>query len=133
MDELFARYGYYEEKLYTIAFENREGQEKIQALINNLRRNYQKLLPMDSLAFFEDYQFSKRIDCRTNGMELLTLPQSNVLKFIFDDGSWLTLRPSGTEPKIKIYISAVGLNKRSAGDRLQALNDLANGFCDRED
>ncbi len=69
----------------------------------------------------EDYETALRIEGDT--VTKLTLPRSNVVRFLLDDGSWLVLRPSGTEPKLKIYIGVVDDSRKNAETRLKRLGE----------
>lgn len=124
LQALYETYGYYKEKLLSVAMPGQSGQEKIREIIARLRSQYQQLLPAGELAFFEDYKASVRRS-QAGGEEALTLPKSNVLKFVFTDQSWFVVRPSGTEPKIKLYLSAVGQSEAQAQARLAGLEALA--------
>lgn len=101
---IYDRYGYYEEQLETQVFSGREGISKMKQQLDRLRNASFSNLDTFELACREDYLVSERIVAGQK-VEKLTLPSSNVLKYIFTDGSWICLRPSGTEPKFKIYYS----------------------------
>lgn len=122
---LYARYGFYEEKLICVAMPGQEGQQKIEEILSHLQANYRQLFSKEKLKTFEDYQKSVRIHLATGIKETIHLPQSDVLKFIFDNGSFFALRPSKTEPKIKMYLAAVGSSKTEAAGRLAQLEQLA--------
>lgn len=125
LEKLNQKYGYFTEKLIAVTMTGKEGQEKISRIISDLRSNYQASLAKKDLVIFEDYQQSRRTFCKSGRQEPLTLPKSNVLKFIFADKSWLVLRPSGTEPKIKLYLSAVGDSLCSSRKVLRQLEAFA--------
>lgn len=91
--ELFDTYGYYEEKQISLVLEGIEGQKRIQRMMEQYRKTYLKSIGHMQLTKVIDY---------LEGYE--DIPPSDVLKFKFDDGSWYALRPSGTEPKIKLYL-----------------------------
>ena len=113
LNGIYAEYGYYFDCLETFVLKGKEGAEKIQAAMKNLRENGESLF--DDLDVLLDY--SKGID---------GLPKENVLRFDFKDGSWTAARPSGTEPKLKLYFSVKGENKEQAAVRQQAIrNKLA--------
>lgn len=124
MDALYQRYGYTAEKLMSISMPGQEGQQQITEMIAGLRVNYKTLLAEENLAVFEDYKQSVRVNVATSAQESIVLPTSNVLKFIFEDGSWLVLRPSGTEPKIKIYLAAAGDSAEVVTRRMATLEKL---------
>ncbi|MEA4872458.1 MAG: phospho-sugar mutase, partial [Synergistaceae bacterium] len=128
LQSLYAEYGYYAEKLISVEMPGEEGQKRCAEIIADMRANYREMLNGTPIAVVEDYQKSERTDIRIGKKEKIGLPESNVLKFIFDDESWLVLRPSGTEPKVKIYISARGGHFQDAYDRLHLLEKLARGI-----
>lgn len=110
LGDLFEKYGYYKENLISITMEGKDGQEQIAAMITNLRENMPKEVNGVKIVVSEDYKLSKRVNNVQGTEEEIFLPKSNVLKFILEDNSWFVIRPSGTEPKVKIYASVVGTN-----------------------
>ncbi len=113
LDEIYAEYGYYFDCLETFVLKGKEGAEKIQSAMKAMRESGENLF--DDLDVLLDY--SKGID---------GLPKENVLRFDFKDGSWAAARPSGTEPKLKLYFSVKGENREKAEIRQQAIrNTLA--------
>ncbi|MBP3886465.1 MAG: phospho-sugar mutase [Cellulosilyticum sp.] len=114
LHDLFEKYGYYKENLISITMEGKDGQEQIAAMITNLRENMPKEVNGVKIATSEDYKLSKRVNNIEGTEEEIFLPKSNVLKFILEDKSWFVIRPSGTEPKVKIYASVVGVNVEDA-------------------
>ena len=105
---LCEKYGYYKEKLISIELKGKEGQEKISSCIEYLRANEIKEINGVMVKTFFDYKLSQSKDMQTNKLSILTLPKSNVLKYVLEDGSWFVVRPSGTEPKMKIYLAVIG-------------------------
>ncbi|GEQ20885.1 phosphomannomutase [Clostridium butyricum] len=105
---LCEKYGYYKEKLISIELKGKEGQEKISSCIEYLRANEIKEINGVMVRTFFDYKLSQSKDMKTNKLSMLTLPKSNVLKYVLEDGSWFVVRPSGTEPKMKIYSAVIG-------------------------
>lgn len=107
LENLYEKYGYYKEELISVELSGIEGVNKINNIMNSFREDI-FYIGKQSVKEVEDYKlgFSKNLD--NDGIKNITLPKSNVIKFILDDNSWIVIRPSGTEPKIKIYISARG-------------------------
>ncbi|MBR3779930.1 MAG: phospho-sugar mutase [Clostridia bacterium] len=110
MNAIYDEYGYYFDCLETIVLKGKEGAEKIQNAMKDLRETGNTLF--DDLDVLLDY--SKGID---------DLPKENVLRFDFKDGSWTAVRPSGTEPKLKIYFSVKGEGKESAEKRKEFIHN----------
>lgn len=108
LEDLFKQYGYYLEDLVSIQMEGKDGQEKIQDIISRLRENAPQEVGGIKVVRVEDYKLSKAYNVLEGAQEDILLPTSNVMKFILEDGSWFVVRPSGTEPKMKIYVSIIG-------------------------
>lgn len=126
LQEIYEKYGYYKEKLISVSMPGQKGQEKIAEIIANLRESCAEAFVSQNLAVFEDYGISKRTVIAADETNEINLPESNVLKFIFADESQLVLRPSGTEPKMKLYLGVRGKNADEAENRLEVLEKLAN-------
>lgn len=120
--KLFDEYGYFLEGLRSLTLKGLEGAEKIQAILSSYRKvPLERLLDL-SVVIREDYLQGKRtITGNGNKEETIHLPKSNVIKYYFDDGSWVCLRPSGTEPKIKFYFGVKGNSLEDSRERLAAL------------
>ena len=117
IDMLYEQYGYYGDKVTSFVLPGKDGLEKMQAVMQALRANPPKSFAGTDVKALRDYQTSKRICGET--VEKLTLPKSNVLYFELEGGAWICVRPSGTEPKIKLYVNAVS---GSAGETQRLLN-----------
>ena len=119
LEGIYAQYGYYQEGLENIALAGKEGSAKIQKLLTEFRTNPPKLIAGLDVVTVEDYKTSERV---TNGKTTkIDLPSADVLKYILADGSWFVVRPSGTEPKAKIYISVVTDNKTETAKRVELI------------
>lgn len=110
LNDIYAEYGYYFDCLETVVLKGREGAEKIKSSMEALRKDGRTLF--EDVRDFEDY--SKGL----NG-----LPKENVLRYCFNDGSWAAVRPSGTEPKLKLYFSVKGENEESAKARQKIIRN----------
>lgn len=121
LQEVFDMYGFYNESLESLTLKGKEGSEKIKGVLKHFRENPPKKVAGQLVTFMEDYKISKRTNFSSGSLEDITLPKSNVLKFFMEDGSWYTLRPSGTEPKIKIYFSVKGLSLEDSNEKLSRL------------
>ncbi|MGI9541948.1 MAG: phospho-sugar mutase [Cyclobacteriaceae bacterium] len=102
--ELYQRVGYYKEALVSVTKKGQQGAQEIQKMMQDLRETPPATLAGSPMAKVIDYQSGHSNDITTNTTEQLDLPKSNVLQFISEDGSKVSARPSGTEPKIKFYI-----------------------------
>jgi phosphoglucomutase len=113
MEEIYATYGYFLDKLDSYTLKGIDGVEKIQAIMKEMRAKGKDLMP--NIAQVNDY---------TVGID--DLPKADVLKFVFEDSSWIAIRPSGTEPQIKVYYSVKGENKEDAKKVLEARQGVIN-------
>ncbi|MBV7508120.1 phospho-sugar mutase [Bacillus sp. sid0103] len=121
--QVFEKYGYYQEGLRSLTLKGKEGAETIQQLLASFRREPITSLGTLAVSTAEDYLTSTRVT--DNGEETIDLPKSNVLKYTFEDGSWVCLRPSGTEPKVKFYF---GVNSKSLEESKAKLRTIENDF-----
>ncbi|MHB1394355.1 MAG: phospho-sugar mutase [Clostridia bacterium] len=110
--ELYRKYGYYKESLTSMTFKGKEGMEEMVKLINTLRNNPPKEINSLKVLEIRDY-----LDYKGP----IKLPKENVLQFVLEDKSWFCIRPSGTEPKLKIYFSVIGESSDIADARMAGL------------
>ena len=103
--KLYVLHGFYKEKLISIVKHGQKGQEEIKSLINSYRKNPLKFISESRVKYFCDYSTSIKRNLIDKTNEKISLPKSNVIEFESIDGCKIILRPSGTEPKIKMYIS----------------------------
>jgi phosphoglucomutase len=103
--DLYLQYGYYQEDLISITKKGMNGQQEIAQMMENFRNNPPKVLAGSKVIELLDYQKQVKTSLQTGNTEAISLPKSNVLQFITEDGSKISARPSGTEPKIKFYFS----------------------------
>ena len=104
--EIYEEYGYYLEGLKNIHLLGKEGQEQISRIMDYFRNNPPQRINSRPIAKIEDFLLSERY--AKGKIETIDLDKSNVLKYYLDDESWFVLRPSGTEPKLKIYAGVIG-------------------------
>lgn len=109
LEEIYHEYGYFKEKLKSITLEGQLGEKKILEIMNYFRNKKISL---------NGFNISKIVDYRKN---IENLPKANVLKFLLSDDGWFVIRPSGTEPKVKLYFSLNGKNKELLEKRLNSL------------
>ncbi|KUK74149.1 MAG: Phosphomannomutase [Clostridiales bacterium 38_11] len=108
LENLYVQHGYYVDDLRSLTMEGKEGGEKIIQIMEHFRNAKIDHICGFKVASISDYQTGKIKNMMENKLMNTGLPESNVLKFLLDNGSWFVLRPSGTEPKIKIYFSITG-------------------------
>ncbi|GIO57142.1 phospho-sugar mutase [Paenibacillus cineris] len=112
LQELYEQFGYFQEKLESRTLKGKDGLAQIQAKMSDWRSNPPQTVAGQAVTQVLDY--SKGLD---------GLPKENVLKYMLEDGSWFCLRPSGTEPKIKVYFAVRGDSLDDANARIQKLSD----------
>jgi phosphoglucomutase len=105
MLDMYVQYGFYKEELVSITKKGKSGAEEIKALMEKFRNNPPATLGGSKVATLKDYELGVETDIRTGLKKELELPKSDVLQFVTEDGSIISARPSGTEPKIKFYCS----------------------------
>ena len=102
--ELFEEFGYYKEKGVSIVLEGVEGQQRIERMMKEFRNLYPKQIMGVNVREITDYDKQEIINAKTGEVTKIDIEKQNAFKVIYDDDSWYTLRPSGTEPKIKFYL-----------------------------
>lgn len=121
MVELFETYGYYREGIETMTFEGKEGAEKIQSMIQQLRENPLKDIGGYQVNRILDYKINKITNVFSPNEAEIDLPKSNMILYELSDNTWFLVRPSGTEPKIKFYIGVKGVSEADSIDKMNAL------------
>ncbi len=106
--EMYEQYGFYKEKLVSVTKKGKTGAEEIKAMMERFRNNTPVSLGGSAVVTLKDYALSVETDLSTKRRNPIDLPVSDVLQFITEDGSIISARPSGTEPKIKFYCSVKG-------------------------
>jgi phosphoglucomutase len=123
--ELYMEFGYYKEGLISITKKGKSGAEEITAMMDTFRKHPPKSINDSQVIAVLDYEFQKSKDMLTGLVSHIDLPKSNVLQFVLKDGSKITARPSGTEPKIKFYfgVKAELTSKEAFAETDALLND----------
>ena len=121
MIDLYVEYGLYKEHLVSITKKGMDGQQQIAAMMEGYRNNPPKKINGSDVVKLLDYELQKGSNPQTNEEWKITLPKSNVLQFILADGSIISARPSGTEPKIKFYFSVN--TKIASADEFERSNE----------
>ncbi len=101
--EIFEEFGYYQEGLESLTLKGKKGEEQIKEILSTFRNQPPSEFGDIPVSVIEDYQSRERLMVKSTETETIVLPPSNVIKYTLEDGSWVCLRPSGTEPKIKFY------------------------------
>lgn len=123
LTDLYKKYGYYKEKLVSIELKGKDGQEKINEIIEYFRNNDVKSLGFFEAEYKEDYKLRVRRNLKNNTQQTIELPKSNVIKYLFNNGCYFVVRPSGTEPKMKIYFGVKGASEDEAVQNMKNLNE----------
>ena len=120
LQELYKKYGYFKEKTISLTLKGIEGLAKIKEIITYFRENDIKEFNNTKVVDLKDYQ--KGID---------DLPKSNVLKYFLEDGSWIAVRPSGTEPKLKFYVAVKGQDEAECAGKIANIESDINKIIDQ--
>lgn len=124
LNQLFDMYGYYAENTTSIVLEGIEGQKRIGRMMETYRKVYPKQIGESKLVKYMDYRSLEYVDIETGETGKVESEPTNAVKFIFDDGCWYALRPSGTEPKIKIYFYSKGATKEISEEKLNTMKEF---------
>ena len=122
MMNIYEKYGYYKEAQISIVLEGAEGAEKIKAMMSNMRNKDIEQIGDYKVIKFKDVDRDYVKDMITGEESNTGLPKSNVLYYELENNSWCCVRPSGTEPKIKLYIGIKGENMENANEKLEKLS-----------
>ncbi|MHD0321143.1 phospho-sugar mutase [Fusobacterium varium] len=125
LEKLYDKYGWYSEITYPIKREGIQGIEEIKKMMEELRKRDLKVLLDKKINIVRDYKVKKEKNYLNNSESELFLPESDVIQYILEDETYITVRPSGTEPKIKYYIYTKGKSKKEADEKLE---DILNNF-----
>lgn len=128
MESLYEEFGFYANVVESYTFEGASGMEKMASIMDGLRANAPSKIAGYDVVSVSDYEASKTVFANGRADEKIELPKSNVLAYGLTDGNKLIVRPSGTEPKIKAYITAVGKSREEADSIAAKLIDDANEF-----
>ena len=121
MINMYNEYGYYKEGIKQVTLEGIYGAEKIKEIMDNFRKNPPKNFGSFKVEKIRDYNNSIILEAGTNKTEKINMPKSNVLYYELSNDSWIAVRPSGTEPKIKYYIGVKGKSIEEANEMLEEL------------
>ena len=121
LNSLYDKYGYYLDMVDSFTFQGLEGEKKIKSIVEELRNDPPTEVSGVKVKYLEDYTSADMIE--------KGFPKSNVLRFVFEDGCWVAVRPSGTEPKCKFYFCVRGDDKAQAENKLAELRAVIEKNC----
>ena len=120
LQEIYATYGYYVEKVVSVTLPGKDGVAKMQSIMKNLRADAPKTLAGKKVLAVRDYLAGTRT-AADGAVTPAGLPKSDVLYFELEDDAWVCIRPSGTEPKIKLYVNTNAANHEASAAQNEAL------------
>ncbi|WP_049510739.1 phospho-sugar mutase [Streptococcus pseudopneumoniae] len=127
IEEIYKEYGYYAEKTISVTLSGVDGAEQIKAIMAKFRNNAPKEWNATAITVVEDFK-AQTATAADGTVTNLTTPPSDVLKYTLADGSWIAVRPSGTEPKIKFYIAVVGETNEKSQAKIANIEAEINAF-----
>ena len=127
IEEIYKEYGYYAEKTISVTLSGVDGAEQIKAIMAKFRNNAPKEWNTTAITVVEDFK-AQTSTAADGTVTALTTPPSDVLKYTLADGSWIAVRPSGTEPKIKFYIAVVGESNEDSQSKIANIEAEINAF-----
>ena len=127
IEEIYKEYGYYAEKTISVTLSGVDGAEQIKAIMAKFRENAPKEWNATAITVVEDFK-AQTSTAADGTVTNLTTPPSDVLKYTLADGSWIAVRPSGTEPKIKFYIAVVGETNEESQAKITNIEAEINAF-----
>ena len=127
IEEIYKEYGYYAEKTISVTLSGVDGAEQIKAIMAKFRNNAPKEWNTTAITVVEDFK-AQTATAADETVTNLTTPPSDVLKYTLADGSWIAVRPSGTEPKIKFYIAVVGETNEESQAKIANIEAEINAF-----
>ena len=127
IEEIYKEYGYYAEKTISVTLSGVDGAEQIKAIMAKFRNNAPKEWNATEITVVEDFK-AQTSTAADGTVTALTTPPSDVLKYTLADGSWIAVRPSGTEPKIKFYIAVVGESNEDSQSKIANIEAEINAF-----
>ncbi|OJG54290.1 phosphoglucomutase/phosphomannomutase [Enterococcus haemoperoxidus] len=129
LQDIFKEYGYFEEKTISVTLSGIEGSEKIKALMKKFREEAPTSFADIKMKQTEDFKELTRTFA-DGKVEVLTTPPSDVLKYFLEDGSWIAIRPSGTEPKIKFYLATKAASQKEADQKIKNFEQAVNALTE---
>jgi phosphoglucomutase len=131
LEGLFEKYGFFAEKQISLVLEGVHGQERIARMMKEYRKDYPVNLDGVDLVSYIDYFEGIETFLRGEEKRSIDIPRSDVVKYLFSDGSWYAVRPSGTEPKLKLYIYSRGKTREATERRIEVFEREIMGRLNR--
>lgn len=128
LNQIYEEFGYYQNKQISITLDSKLASERIQTIMDYFRDA--DLQDIDKKAIIEVNDYLEQIKYDSEGQSKINLPKEDALKIILEDESWIAIRPSGTEPKLKFYIGVLGESDEQAKSKIKALQDYINSTLD---
>ncbi|MBQ4347864.1 MAG: phospho-sugar mutase [Firmicutes bacterium] len=130
ISELYSKYGFFSDKVKSITLTGMEGVAQIKSIMRELRNEPPKALGGEEITIIRDYDTGVFTELATGATQKSTLPKSDVLHYTLADGSWICIRPSGTEPKIKFYTGVKKSTMAEADAKCKAIEDAMSALVD---
>lgn len=127
LNTLYETYGYFLEETISFEFKGMQGLDQMNDLMNHFR-NAKINLPNNNTVIMQDILKKQIYNFETNKTTTSNFPPQNIIRFEYSDGSWIMARPSGTEPKLKIYYSVKGINLKDASLKLKTYQEIVNNI-----
>lgn len=131
LEEIHERVGYFADESYSIELIGIEGQEKIADIMDDFRNNYDSEINNSELMILSDYLEGTISNVKEGTSKDTDLFRENVMKYEFENESWYALRPSGTEPKLKVYISARATTEKAAREKVEAIKEVVDAKIEK--
>lgn len=123
LNKLYEKYGWYREETISVTKQGKSGLEEIGGIMDKLRTHEHNVICCKKVVTYKDFETQVERDMIAGTTSKITLPKSNVIQFILEDNTYITVRPSGTEPKIKYYIGIVDSSKEKAENKLKNIKE----------
>ena len=119
--KMYDKYGWYKEGIISVTMSGKEGAEKIKNIMNTLRANPPKEINGIKATILKDFDLQVETNILNGEKSTINLPKSDVIQVILEDGTHITARPSGTEPKIKYYFGVNAKDEKSVEEKMEAM------------
>ncbi|MFZ7101904.1 MAG: phospho-sugar mutase [Peptococcaceae bacterium] len=131
LQELYEEFGFFQEELMSYHFQGAAGQDKIKRIMKYFRDHYPKTIGALKVVVVSDYYLREEINILSGLTGKTSLPRADVIQLKFDDGSWVCIRPSGTEPKLKIYLGVVSQSPQISEAKTKDMKNILQGIIEK--